>query len=109
MILPFVLLAASLADVTAPEQPIAPPANYVVGYGKHRPRRLGIFPHDQPFLLIAMEDGDSIGSVLWCMDEVHKRGGGVCVVAPHSIRPSRHKALRRKHPDVSLQVSPESN
>ena len=48
---------------------------------------------------------DTIGSVMDCLEEVHKRGGGTCEVQPHSIAPGRHNALYRKYADAGVTVA----
>jgi hypothetical protein len=81
----------------------------VTGFGKRKPRLLGLIPHGSPTFTMTMEDGDSFGTVLGCMNKVRKRGGGICQIEAHSLRPSRHNKLYRKYANVGVTVLPEQH
>lgn len=80
----------------------------VTGYGKHKPRFLFLIPHGQATFTMQMEEGDTFGTLAKCLRGVHVRGGGVCEIEPHSLKPSRHAALKRKYEDASVIVKPEA-
>lgn len=110
MILATLLLAMNVA---LPQRQ-APPLysvelvrNKVVGFGKHKPKFL-FFSHGTATFTLTMADDDSIGTFIQCEDMVHKRGGGVCQVDAHSIRPGKHNHLARKYANVGMTVAPEN-
>lgn len=109
MILATLLLAMNVA---LPQRQ-APPLytvelvrNHVTGLGKHKPKFL-FFSHGSATFTLTMADDDSIGTFIHCEDMVHKRGGGVCQVSPHSIRPGKHNHLRGKYANVWMTVASE--
>jgi len=78
-------------------------ANEVIGHGK-RSRRFLFVPIGAKTFTMHMDDADSIGSVLKCMDKVHQRGGGTCEIPAHSLTVGKHDTLTRKYADVSVLV-----
>jgi hypothetical protein len=79
-------------------------ASEVVGTGKHGPRFLFIPLGGSKTITVQMDPADTIGSVLKCMDLVHKRGGGTCRIEPSSIKSGRHNTLYRKYKDVIVTL-----
>lgn len=75
-------------------------ADTITGNGKHRARFLGLIPHGSNMIEQPIEPGDSIGSLLICMDKVHQRGGGTCATDPKNIKGGKHNRIYRKYPDV---------
>jgi hypothetical protein len=78
-------------------------ASEVIGHGK-RPRRFLFIPVGAKTFTMHMDDADTIGSVLKCMDKVHQRGGGTCEIPAHSLTAGKHDTLIRKYADVSVSV-----
>lgn len=72
------------------------------GTGKRKPKFLGLIPYGSHVVEQEIEPGDSIGSLLKCMDKVHKRGGGTCAAALGSIQPGKpdQNLVYRKYEDV---------
>lgn len=75
-------------------------ADTITGNGKHKPRFMGFIPHGSAQFEQPIEPGDSIGSLLICMDKVHQRGGGTCATDPKTIKGGKHNRIYRKYPDV---------
>jgi hypothetical protein len=69
-----------------------------------RPRRFLFIPVGAKTFTMHMDDADTIGSVLKCMDKVHQRGGGTCEIPAHSLTTGKHDTLIRKYADVSVLV-----
>jgi hypothetical protein len=111
MILEILLLSASVGLPQRQPPPLFTVElvrNHVTGFGKHKPKFLGI-AHGSATFTLTMQDGDSIGTFIKCEDMVHQRGGGVCRVDAHSIRPGKHNQIVRKYADVGMTVAPEEN
>jgi hypothetical protein len=80
----------------------------VTGYGKHKPRFLFVIPHGHAVFTMQMEEGDSFHTVAKCLHDIHVRGGGVCEIEPHSLKPSRHAhdLQKRKYKNTGIIIKP---
>jgi hypothetical protein len=75
---------------------------------------VGLSPSGKKLFTMPMDDKDSIGSIIQCMDRVeyrkvlffrvHRKGGGFCQIEPGSIRWGKHTDLYVKYPDVFLSL-----
>lgn len=75
-------------------------ADTITGSGKRKPRFLGLIPYGSKTIEQAIKPDDSIGSLLICMDKVHRRGGGTCATDPKTIKGGKHNRIYRKYQDV---------
>lgn len=78
-------------------------ASEIVGAGKHKPRFVFI-PYGSKNIRMLMQDDDTVGSVIRCMDKVHRRGGGTCQIAAHSLKVGKTDYLYRKYNNVIVTV-----
>lgn len=76
-------------------------AETAIGQGKKTPKFLFI-PIGHKAFVMTLKDDDTVGSVVHCMDKVHKRGGGTCSIGSRSLKPSKHNLLYRKYDDVHV-------
>lgn len=75
-------------------------ADTITGTGKQKPKFLGLIPYGSHIVEQPVDPDDSIGSLIKCMDKVHKRGGGTCANDPKTIKAGKHNLIYRKYEDV---------
>jgi hypothetical protein len=54
--------------------------------------------------IVGVKPGYPVTAVYHCMEEVHRLGGGLCLVYPGVFKSERHQGIYRKYDDVSLQI-----
>jgi len=86
--------------------PLPPLARQIAGNGMHRPRFLWLIPYGSARFVMPIDDADPIGSTIECMNEVHARGGGECLIPAHSLHDGKHplSALTWKYHDTAVGI-----